>query len=190
MSIGVIRDHRRVGASIELRDSIVTFDATVEESTTDSVDIASHPVESGARITDHVRKNPVRLRMTVVVSNTPLFELAAPRRELDYWELFRLIQDAGEVVVVSTPLRTYTDMMLKSIDVNRDQRTGQALSFELEWEQLRFAQAVTVLVQRPVRKRASKATKKGDKPTKALASEPQTQQRVEQQESVLFGLTS
>lgn len=49
-----------------------SFDATVQEGHSAAVDITDHAVEEGANITDHVRPQPLRIALTVRISNTPV----------------------------------------------------------------------------------------------------------------------
>lgn len=49
----------------------VQFDVTTSEEPTDTVSITEHPVEEGADITDHVRKEPELITVEGYITNTP-----------------------------------------------------------------------------------------------------------------------
>lgn len=49
-----------------------TFDAVLEDELEFSVDLPTYPIESGAEITDHRIINPIRYRIVIAISNTPL----------------------------------------------------------------------------------------------------------------------
>lgn len=48
------------------------FDAVLEDELDMSVEIPSYPIESGAQISDHRILNPIKYRITGIVSNTPM----------------------------------------------------------------------------------------------------------------------
>lgn len=48
------------------------FDAVLDEDLEYSVTVPTYPVESGAEISDHRIINPIKYRLTVVISNTPV----------------------------------------------------------------------------------------------------------------------
>lgn len=50
----------------------ITFDATPGETHLISATITEHPVEKGVALTDHVRQNPFKITVEVVISNTPI----------------------------------------------------------------------------------------------------------------------
>ncbi len=54
------------------REQSLTFDATVREAPESTATITEHPIEEGADISDHVRKDLDRISLQVVVSDTPI----------------------------------------------------------------------------------------------------------------------
>lgn len=50
----------------------ITFDATPSETHLISATVTEHPVEKGVALTDHVRPNPFKITLEVVISNTPI----------------------------------------------------------------------------------------------------------------------
>lgn len=50
----------------------ISFDATPSETHIISATITEHPVETGVALTDHVRQNPFKITVEVVISNTPI----------------------------------------------------------------------------------------------------------------------
>lgn len=50
----------------------ISFDATTSETHIISATVTEHPVETGGPLTDHVRENPFKITVEVVVSNTPI----------------------------------------------------------------------------------------------------------------------
>jgi len=52
------------------------FDAVVGETVTLSADVPEHPVEQGSNVADHITPEVDRLRLDVLVSNTPIADVA------------------------------------------------------------------------------------------------------------------
>ena len=50
----------------------IMMDITIEEEGTDELTITEHPVEQGAAISDHAYKEPARLRIRAMCSNSSL----------------------------------------------------------------------------------------------------------------------
>ena len=136
----------------------VEVDATTSEEHSATNEITRHPVEKGARITDHIRPEAETLTLECLVANTPISEeairkygpapLGAPgRAEKALQDLMRL-RNAGELVTVVTRIRTYEGMAIRSIRVPRNARTGDSLRFTIQLEQVREVQSETVQLAR------------------------------------------
>lgn len=161
---------------------ILTFDCLESENPDFDNDITEHPIERGANITDHKRSVSDKLSITVWVSNTPLssaqttravesvgvvFQTTAltdaPAGQVGYAEnalsILKELRDSGELVVVVTPRRVYSDMMLKRLSPPFDAETGDAAKFILEFKQVRFAELQRKLIAR----QSSKAATPGGK---------------------------
>ena len=143
----------------------VTLDVSLSEAHSSTNEVTDHPVEQGVNIVDHVRPKPDILRLEGMVSNTPLPLPTAEtqvrtskgrtfrsRSEINqtaagtaYSDLLALKENATLVTVV-TGLRTYTDMVIESLDVPRDARTGQTLRFSCTLKQVRTAVVQTAKV--------------------------------------------
>jgi hypothetical protein len=122
----------------------LTLDASISESHESTNDVTTHPIESGALITDHVIKKPQTIRIEGIVSNTPIgFGLkqltafagktlpfpreAGPAQEA-YETLMRLRESKTPITVV-TALQEYDDMVIESLTFPRDAGSGDALRF-------------------------------------------------------------
>jgi hypothetical protein len=110
------------------------FDASIVETFTKNAEVTDHPVESGADVTDHIRRLPREIEIRGWVSDNPIvlfpsaeFGLPPRSRAQDaYAELCR-IMDEGQLVKVVTSLTELENMALTSINVSRDKDTGQIL---------------------------------------------------------------
>jgi hypothetical protein len=137
----------------------VELDASLSETHARSADATKHPVEKGAKFTDHVQVNPDGLVIEGIVSNTPLsteqinryvqaggLELEtsafddAPRGVPGYaeaaFEKLRALVGSEVPITVVTTMRDYENMVLTSLSVPRDASTGDALRFTATFEQI------------------------------------------------------
>jgi hypothetical protein len=143
----------------------VTLDASISEQHTGNNEVTDHPVEEGVNIVDHVRPKPDTLKIEGLVTNTPMPEAGAPqfpvtvgdvtflskskfdaaRAGTAYADLLALKENATLITVV-TGLRTYDNMVIESLDVPRDARTGQTLRFSCSLKQIRTAVVQTAKI--------------------------------------------
>lgn len=142
---------RRVRIGIGVSDEFlpagaVEFDATLSESHTAGNEITKHPVEVGSDITDHIRRQPEKLTLQGIVSNTPLVFLASltesPTRAEEAYEKLKEIKDNGQLISVVTTLRQYDNMALVNMSVVRDVQNGNVLNATLELEEILTAETL------------------------------------------------
>lgn len=130
---------------------------TMEEIHSDEVEITDHPIEQGASITDHAYKRPAELTVKISWSNSPnnsgllggirgLINTGAilvsnvlgndvnQVREI-YQKLLKAQADR-EPMEVFTGKRTYTDMLIKSINVTTDAKAEQTLVVAVNFKQI------------------------------------------------------
>ncbi len=128
----------------------ITIDVTVRESYTDGLEVTRHPVESGAAITDHSYRVPSRIELDCGWSNagasaalnnlqsyltgTGGSAAALANGQMNgsdyasrvYSQLLAL-QQSRQIFSVTTTFRTYNNMLIESIDVERDQKSANIL---------------------------------------------------------------
>jgi hypothetical protein len=169
----------------------ITLDAAISEQHQAEVEVTDNPVEEGIAITDHVRPKPEVLTIEGIVTNTPLpadadaqadlqqVETVTPtgeslkissrssykvgRAENAYQDLLTL-KDSGKTVQVVTGLRTYDNMLMTSLSVPRDAKTGQAVRFTATFREIKIVRTQVVKVARKEKKTFPK-TDNGKKPT-------------------------
>lgn len=122
------------------------IDVVLSEDHTFESDVTEYPVESGSNITDNVRPRPIVVTMECLVSNTPIGFLASrhPNGEQggggepadDCYELLQKIRDKREPVIIRTSLRTFDNMVLKSLSIPRAKDRGDALKFTASFQQI------------------------------------------------------
>lgn len=111
----------------------VEMDASISESHKASNELTKFPVEVGVDISDHVRRQPNELQLTCVVTNHPLFPgggLGGRRSLSAYYDVLTMLDEA-QLVDVVTSLRTYTNMVIESLEVPRDDKRGESVEMKL-----------------------------------------------------------
>lgn len=155
---------------------ILAIDATLQETHSAAAEVTEHPVEVGSDIADHVRPKPVELRVDGIVTNAPLqtdllsTALAASplapglavagaaaqaligKAEFikDAYNTLMNIRDNGQLVVIATPYRQYESMIMTDLQVVRDQKTGDALRFQLSFRQIVVVEGAKTITLPPM----------------------------------------
>lgn len=142
----------------------------IEEAATDELQITEHPVEKGAQITDHAFKLPAEVTIQCGWSNSDLRAVvdsavaayntaksflsgsAATTQTVkseyftssDYigktYKKLLELQAKREPFTVTTGLRTYKNMLFKSLRMTQDQKTGQALMVSATFREIRIVE--------------------------------------------------
>jgi hypothetical protein len=116
------------------------IDASITEEHSLEAEITEYPIEGGGTISDHRRKLPRSVTMEIIVSDTPLGDVARVRELEDQsglsesgalpseeaFAFFEQIHEDSTLCEVVTNLRTYQNMLLESIAVPDDAETGAA----------------------------------------------------------------
>jgi len=133
-------------------------DLVIEEQTTDSYEITSHPVQQGASISDHKYKKPIALKMDLMFSGDNQAELANKYQNL------LLLQSSSDVFTVTTMKRIYNNMQIKSLSVTTDKTTENILKISAEFQEVIIVSVQTIdsFPPKQVHKN-SKKTAKNDK---------------------------
>ena len=180
-------------AAPETKIDTLAVDAAITETAQFDAEVSEHPVENGAAIVDHVRPKPVVVRIDGVVSDTPTTsaqvsrasatlggQLDGPQNAPGYADAalaFLLdLRTNPRLVTIDTKRRTYDDMVLTSLTVPEDVKTGDALRFTATFRQVRqvTVRRVALLTATPSTK---PKVKTGTKPT-ATASAPLQNQSI------------
>lgn len=135
----------------------IAIDATISEQHNSDVEITDHSVENGSDIADHARVKPLMLIMECCISETPIGS-AQQKRIADSqgvttiqndpslkdgfaaetYSKIEVLRDSLKIITVVTRLKTYRDLMIQSISVPVDVKTGTALRFSITFKQVRL----------------------------------------------------
>jgi hypothetical protein len=114
--------------------------ATLEESYEDVLEVTEHPVEAGAQITDHSFKRPREVTLKCGWSNSSQEALvgtlstyfagggfSTPDYVTDVYAQLLTLQLQRTPFQIQTTFFQYNNMVLRSLFVTRDEKTGNAL---------------------------------------------------------------
>lgn len=165
----------------------VRLDAAVREEHVATARVTESPVESGAKISDHVHLEPETLNIDGVITDSPVYLhpnsaseddglLTVPlassgSRAIDAFEALRRLLANRQPITVVTGLHVYSNMVLTSVNVPREPESGLALRFSCELRQVVIVASQTVPPNKATAKKKSKAAKKaslGRKSTKVV----------------------
>lgn len=105
----------------------VFVDVVISEEHESEMEIAEHPVEKGAKISDHAWRLPYRVTLESAI--------AGDRAVASYQQLLA-IQAAAEPFSLVTGLKVYNDMLIKRLTVTRDKENARVLKFEAELQEV------------------------------------------------------
>lgn len=117
-------------------------DVILEREATYDSRVTEYPVEDGFPISDHVTRNPLTLTMTVICTPTPLSG-AKPSRMNSVANAIKNIYKAGEPITVTVPDAIYENMVMTHAPLPRNVRDGVCYRMQLDFVQVRKAQAKT-----------------------------------------------
>lgn len=155
------------GTSLEA----IVMDATLTETHSFTADVTEFPVEKGSAVTDNVRKKPDGLRIDGFVSDFPLQsnivqQLAAGaftqkptaelRRSQQVLDKLIQLQGKGVTITVTTGIRTYRNMVINSVIVNRDKSTAQGIRMDINMREIQVVETQTVEIKAAERKGQNK----------------------------------
>lgn len=141
----VIRPQRRIGE--------FTAMCVIDEAGTDELEIAKHPVQEGAQISDNAYVKAATLQIKALFNDldgTPLNET---------YENLRKLQALREVFDVVTGKRIYKNMLMKTLSQTTDRETENILSVSMSFEEIIIVQVEVTTV--PPRAKQAQPAKTG-----------------------------
>jgi hypothetical protein len=153
-------------------DTIV-FDATTQEVPMFDADVTEHAVETGAANNDNVRAKPTNLRLEVTVTDYPLSSKgrgiggqAEKGRAARILEKLVSLRADGVRLFVETGLRTYENMVIKSVSSPRDKAVSGALRISMLLTEIKTVRNESVPVKlSPTNTKAKPKVDGGKQPT-------------------------
>ena len=132
----------KVAFSIE---GLVSFapSLTVGESHQRTSTITDHAIESGAKVSDHIIRDPERITLTGFVTDAPArFFFSQPGATQRAFDTLDKAWSAGELFTVYTGRKKYENMVIESLDLPRD-RDG-SMQFSITMRRVRIVETASV----------------------------------------------
>lgn len=158
MAETLLSSQRVIGASLEnyLPDGGefirgCYFDATLSEGLSGAVSWTEHPVDSGAKVSDHAVLEPETLSLTGMITRTPLW-MTTERGNLDPAHLDQLVDTLWQMradrerCLIVTGLRAYEDFYIDNLEITRGQGDGQSVQVSMSFRKIQIVTAGTVLL--------------------------------------------
>ena len=176
MPVTIIAKDKRQRTKI----ATLELDAAISVVYSRTADVTDHPVERGSNVSDHVRPKPVEIKIEGMLTNTPIgvgitvdpFSTITPtstdRSSKAFTELHRLFE-AGETLKIVSELFSFENMVIQSLDIPRDSKSGDAFFFTCNLKQIRMVKGERVTVSIP---RASTKASQGAKPKNETPEKP------------------
>lgn len=126
-----------------------TLDVILREDVADAAQIASHPLEDGSIIADHIVLQPTALQAEVLVSDIPA-DGSAPRTGRADEVYLALLQEMGRgtAATLITGVRAFGDMVLTQVNRSRA-RPEAAARITVRWDPIRRVSGQQVSVPQP-----------------------------------------
>ncbi|ODT97395.1 MAG: hypothetical protein ABS82_00110 [Rhodanobacter sp. SCN 67-45] len=121
----------------------------IEEKHRDELVITNHPVQNGANITDHAYKNPAMVSLRYGWSASGAIyslDLGAPSVD-DVYAMLLKLQAGRQPFDVVTGKRSYSNMLIRSLDLVTDQTTENAIIVEVLLQQIIIVQTQTATLK-------------------------------------------
>src|SRR5690625_1376175 len=154
------------------------LDAAISESWQPEVIITDHPVESGSPVSDHAQRQPERVSLQVMTSETPLGRPGptGPERVRETLRFLNEAGGAGELLELETRYGETDNWLLESWP--HDVGKIRGLAFSITLKQVRIAQVETIMLpSREVADTMPAAVDVGEQPTQAVDGTKADQQR-------------
>jgi hypothetical protein len=155
------------------------FDCIIQEAPEYTTTPATSQLEGGADATDHIKIEPDKVTLDIVISAIPID--GSDELDPDAPGVPEIIRQAhseikslqGQLVDIVAGLETYTSMTMTSYTPSRNAKTGNVLKFTAMFQKIRFVTTETTTVV--MKSQPKSAQKKQDlgKQAPAVPTEPQ-----------------
>ena len=124
--------------------SILRFDAVISVSRSPSVKVSEHPLETGASVVDHTQREPDRLSVLAVISESPLAPATVGGVRRIQEALDWLDASVGRTLRLVSRVRSSGDLLLTGWPY--EVTTRRSIRVSLALREVRFAEVETVIV--------------------------------------------
>ena len=170
------------------------IDATISENHRYQTEATEHEVEEGLPITDNLRKIPIELSISGVITDTPNFlgsnRILTTILEKPSQNAFDFLEEIYEnkyLCSLVTSVKEYDDLTLIDFNYKKSLEESGGLHFDLTFKELRFAEAAEGTVDDVDTADKSKSSSKKAQGTKKTSTATDAQ---DTKSSILYDLVS
>lgn len=151
----------------------LTLDAVVTEMDTLTNTITEHEVERGASVVDHVKAKARTISIDGMFTGAPFLDADSLPLSTDAAQ-FQLewLHANAVLVTVTTPRKSYPNMVLETLVLPRSRDTGDSLRFSGTLRQVRFAKLKETYVRVVAVPKAKPKIEQGTKPVAEVTNPP------------------
>lgn len=142
MTLALLYGHKYPHSEVRSEFGSIVFDTVTVEEHKYASRVTNFPVEFGPIVSDHIVKEPDRVNITGIVSDTPINIFAPFNRSVDVFNKLVDIQARRVVVELVTGIKVYSNMAITLLDVPRNIKTGQTLTFNIEFQKIVFVDTI------------------------------------------------
>ncbi|WP_034438001.1 phage baseplate protein [Clostridium ihumii] len=145
------------------------FDAIFSTQHNTSINITSHPIQTGADISDHAYEEPNKLTFDIGMSDVMQSYLQGQysdnsSRSVSAYKKLRELQSQRLPITIVTKLGTYKNMMIETISSTDDNKTTYGLRATITLKQIFVVNVATVKISE--RPHKSSTTNEGEQRVK------------------------
>lgn len=129
--------------------SNIELDLILAESHNFSNTVTQFNVEDGSIISDHIQNNLENGSLTGLVSNFSLKRggIVTSNKAQDVFNALRLLWKKRTPIQIVTIYRVYNNVAITNINPIRDDTTGEAISFELSFQEINIVKLQEVVIE-------------------------------------------
>lgn len=144
-------------------------DVVVREAQRDEMVITDHPVETGAAISDHAFPRPVEVEMQIGWSDSTGGYVGYAR---DAYEELVALQRQREPFTVTTGSRRYSNMLVSSISLQKDEKTEHISAITVRLREVIIVSTQTTSAPKSAQANEAKTGSTTDRGTQQLKTGP------------------
>lgn len=128
----------------------IEFDALIEAQETHSATVPQYPLDEGYSVSDNVALDPTALKLTLYVTATPVTWLSrhgvGDQRIENICNQLLDLYKARSPVSVTTPRKSYDNMIIKNITISDTTQAGYAKEIPIEFTEITVTAAKSVVI--------------------------------------------
>lgn len=169
---GAVKSLFSTGGSTRIGD--VVIDAALSEVVAYTSTITEHPIENKSAISDHIFKQPIKVKIEGYITDSPmkimgLFSTPLQNNSLDSiaseiksklpfyasekpssqaYQALKTLFEERRLISLVTKLETFSDMAIESLNFTNNESTGGRLEFTADLIQIVYSKVITTNVKR------------------------------------------